>query len=57
MACRLTLGLSVEVSGKANLSEMRRKDRQKKERPDGKKRPRKCDFAEPFGQNKQAKSK
>ena len=57
MACRLMLGLSVEVSGKANLSEMRRKDRQKKERPDGKKRPRKCDFAEPLGQNKQAKSK
>ena len=56
-------GLSVDVgsicgsSGKSNLSEMKRKDQQKKERLAGKKRPHKCDFAEPLGQNKQAKSK
>ena len=57
MACQIMLGLPIEVSGKTNLSEMRRKDRQKKERPAGKKRPRKCDFANPLCQKMQAKSK
>ena len=57
MAYRIMLGLPIEVSEKTNnMSEMRRKDRQKKERPPGKKRPRKCDFSEPLSQNKQARS-
>ena len=55
MACEIILGLPIEVSGKNNLSEMRSKDRRKKERPAGKKRPPKCDFANPLCQKMQSK--
>ena len=43
-ACRLMVGLTPQLSGKCNLTEMRRRNRQTKERPSGRKRPRKDDF-------------
>lgn len=45
-ACRLMVGLPSEVVGKPNLAEMHRNNRKSaKERPSGRKRPRKYDFA------------
>lgn len=43
-ACRIHVGLPYQVTGKSNLSEMHRRNRKTKERPSGRKRPRKDDF-------------
>ena len=56
IACRLMLGLPLEVQGKGNMSEMRRKERQKRERPAGRKKPRRADFADAGNPNKKSKS-
>ena len=39
------VGLPPCSSGKTNLAEMQRNDRKKRERPAGRKQPRRCDFA------------
>ena len=43
-ACRLMVGLPPKTSGKLNLAEMQRNERKKRERPAGRKQPRKYDF-------------
>lgn len=49
IVCKLMVGLNPNEKGTANLSEMRRNDRKVKERPSGRKRPRKNDFKETHG--------
>ncbi len=44
-ACEMSIGLEPHFDGKINLGELRRKERLKLERPSGRKRPRKHDFA------------
>ncbi len=44
-ACQMSIGLEPHFDGKINLGELRRKERVKLERPSGRKRPRKHDFA------------
>ena len=44
-ACRLMVGLPPCSSGKTNLAEMQCNDRKRRERPAGRKQPRRCDFA------------
>uniref|UniRef100_A0A1X7T231 SWIM-type domain-containing protein n=1 Tax=Amphimedon queenslandica TaxID=400682 RepID=A0A1X7T231_AMPQE len=56
IACRLMLGLPLEVQGKGNMSEMRRKERQKRERPAGRKKPRRADYADAGNPNKKSKT-
>ncbi len=41
----MSIGLEPHFDGKINLGELRRKERLKLERPSGRKRPRKHDFA------------
>ena len=44
IACRKIVGCPLNEVGRHNLTELRRNDRKKKERPSGRKRPRKDDF-------------
>ena len=48
-ACRLMVGLPPTETGKASLSELRRRQRKPKERPSGRKQPRKDDFEKTDG--------
>ena len=48
-ACRLMVGLPPQLQGGTNIAELQRIDHRKRERPSGKKQPRKHDFGEPKG--------